>query len=444
MVKKKRSIEWPKFLGYLFFAFMLPVLLFVMLGIYFPGGLNGVYYFVIVIFVFQASISYLQTCAGFRRKMFRQSQKAEDIPVPKTTFLVTAYLPNELDVVEDTLLNILKNTDRPEEGIEVILDYNTPHVEEIETRLRNLAYQWPELILANAYHSRSKSENLNYALDIASGELVVMLDADHIVAHDCIKRAWRWIRKGYDVVQGRCKVRNGKDGVVSTLVEVEFEAIYGISHYAKSLLFDAALFGGSNGYWKASVIKSLKFEKDMLTEDIDITLRAILSGYKIVHDRSILSTELAPTTWGGLWHQRMRWAQGWFQCTVKHQRALLGSKYLSFAQRFWWALLLSYRVFYDVVAHMLVPMLLAYWIDINRIAFPMTRLIWIALFYTVLSGPFEAVAAYKNAASPRSSILRYGIYMIFLIPFTAFKNMVSVISIWQELRGEKKWVVSER
>jgi len=444
MGKKSRSIEWGKFFGYLFFSLLLPIVVLSLAASIFPDILNILYYFVIWIFVIQAAFSYTQTLGAFKRKLFRPLPGTQERPVPKATFLISAYLPNELDVIEETLINILKNVERPADGIEVILDYNTPHFEDIEIRLQKLAYKWPELILANAYHSRSKSENLNYALEIVSGEMIVLLDADHLVAPDCLKRAWRWLEKGYDVVQGRCRVRNGNEGVLPAIIEVEFEAMYGISHYAKSLLFDTTLFGGSNGYWRSSLIKSLGFEKNMLTEDIDITLRAILSGYKIVHDRSIVSSELAPLTWGGLWHQRKRWSQGWFQCTLKHQKAILHTKYLNFIQRFWWTMLLSYRVFYDFVTHLLLPVLITYWVTVSHVILPMTKFIWFALFFTVLSGPFEAVVAYKNAVKPRSSVFRYLLYIIMLIPFTAFKNMISVISVWQEWHGERKWVVSER
>ena len=123
----------------------------------------------------------MYSLSAFRRGKFRELPTAKHIPVPKTTFIVSAYLPNELEVIEEALLNILERIQRPDAGIELILAYNTPQMERIEPRLRELAYKWPELILANAYGSRSKSENLNYALEIASGEMIVLLDADHLV-----------------------------------------------------------------------------------------------------------------------------------------------------------------------------------------------------------------------------------------------------------------------
>ena len=444
MSEKKRTIEWNKILEILFVLLVIPTFIFYLIGLYRPAFLNYAYYILVWLFIFQSGLSYLYSFCAFRRGAFKELPTSKHSPLPKTTFIVSAYLPNELEVIEDTLLNILKRIERPDGGIEVILAYNTPHMEKLELHLRELAYKWPELILANAYGSKSKSENLNYALDIASGEMIVLLDADHLVARDSLKLAWRWLDEGYDVVQGRCKIRNGRKSLVSALVEVEFEAIYGISHYAKSKLFDSALFGGTNGYWRSSVIKELKFDPDRLTEDIDTTLRAILQGKHIVHDRSIISTELAPETITGLWFQRKRWAQGWFQVSLKYQRAILGNKFLNVFQKFMWTTLLMWRVIYDILSHLLFPVLFAFWLTRGKIELPMNSFIWFALFFVMLSGPFEAIAAFKNASSPRASIWQFFYYAFLAFWYTLFKNTIQVVAIRDELLGSREWVVSRR
>jgi len=442
--KKKRTIEWNKIFEILLVFLVIPTLIFYLISLRWPDFLNYAYYFIVWLFVFQSGLSYTYSLSAFRRKIFRELPTAKHAIIPKTTFIVTAYLPNELEVIEDTLLNILEHIQRPQDGIELILVYNTPRMEGIEPRLRELAYKWPELILANAYDSRSKSENLNYALEIASGEMIVLLDADHLVAPDCLKRAWRWLDEGYNVVQGRCKIRNGRRSPVSALVEVEFEVIYGISHYAKSKLFDSTLFGGTNGYWRSALIKKLKFNPERLTEDIDTTLRAILQGNHIVHDRSIISTELAPETLTGLWFQRKRWAQGWFQCSLKYQMAILESKFLNIFQKFMWTTLLMWRVIYDILSHLLFPIVFAFWLIKGRIELPMNSFIWFALFFVMLSGPFEALVAYKNASLPRARVWQYLYYAFFAFGYTLFKNMIQVVAIRDELLGKREWVVSQR
>ncbi len=444
MNDRRRTLEWGKIFEILLLFLVLPTFIFYLIGLRRPAFLNDTYYFLVGLFVLQAGLSYLYSFSAFRRKRFKELPAAQHVPVPKTTFIVSAYLPNEIEVIEATLLNILDRVQRPEAGLEVVLAYNTPHMEGIEPRLRELAYARPELILANAYGSRSKSENLNYALEIASGEMIVLLDADHLVAQDCLKRAWRWLDEGYNVVQGRCKIRNGRRSPVSALVEVEFEAIYGVSHYAKSKLFDSTLFGGTNGYWRSSVIKKIKFDPDRLTEDIDATLRAILQGNHIVHDRSIISTELAPETVTGLWFQRKRWAQGWYQCSRKYQTAILQCKSLNIFQKFMWTTLLMWRVVYDILSHFLFPVVFAFWMISGKVEFPMNGFIWFALFFVFLSGPFESLVAYKNASAPRAPLWQYLYYAVLAFWYTLFKNMIQVVAIRDELLGHREWVVSSR
>ena len=59
-------------------------------------------------------------------------------------------------------------------------------------------------------------------------------------------------------------------------------------------------------------------QKQMLTEDIDSSMRAIISGARIEYDLKVLSYELAPETLSAFNKQRLRWAQGWTQVAVRH------------------------------------------------------------------------------------------------------------------------------
>ncbi|MEI8345526.1 MAG: glycosyltransferase family 2 protein, partial [Candidatus Omnitrophota bacterium] len=409
-----------------------------------PGLLRFSYYFLISLFVFQAFLSYLSTFAAIRRRHYQDRPLARHQQIPKSTFIVSAYLPNEVSVIEQTLLNLLKNVVRPEAGIEVILAYNTPHLETLELRLRELALDHSELILANAYGSRSKSENLNYAIGLASGSMIVLLDADHQVAPDCLRRAWRWLDAGYDIVQGRCKIRNGSDNALTALIEIEFEAIYSVSHAAKSLLFDCALFGGSNGYWKKQVLNETRFHHDCLTEDIDSTLRATLAGRRIVHDSSIVSTELAPESMGTFWFQRKRWAQGWFQCSLRYQLRIWLTRFLNPAQKFMWTTLLLWRIVYDILSHFLWPVVFAYWLTRGHISFPMNAYVWFSVCFTMFSGPFEALAARLNSVDPRPPLWQYLYYSTLAFPYMLFKNIIQTVAVGDELLGRREWVVSER
>ncbi|MEI7851050.1 MAG: glycosyltransferase [Kiritimatiellales bacterium] len=443
MSSQTKKMEWGRLGEFFLVFFILPVILFWAIAQEWPGFLRWGYFFIVTLFVFQSAMSYLQTTATLIPSIWDKRSAEPVTPVPRTTFIVSAYLPNEVTVIEATLLNLLQNVKRPNGGIEVILAYNTPQMMELEKRLHEMVKIHPELILANAYGSRSKSQNQNYALDIASGEMIVLLDADHLVAQDCLARAWRWLEDGFDVVQGRCVIRNGSSSLVSALVSVEFQAIYGVSHFAKFRLFRTALFGGSNGYWRASVLKTIRFRNDRLTEDIDATLRATLAGYRFIHDRSILSSEEAPTTWTGLWFQRKRWSQGWYQCSVVYQKAVWQSQHLNLRKKFIWTTLLLWRVFYDLVSHLLFPILAAYWLYRGQIELPVTPYVLFAVGFTMLSGPYEMIAAWIHSV-PRYSPLRYLLYGAATFFYSIYKNIVQVIAIRDELAGSKEWVMTTR
>ncbi|NJL49877.1 MAG: glycosyltransferase [Leptolyngbyaceae cyanobacterium SM2_5_2] len=243
----------------------------------------------------------------------------QTVPLPFVSVIVVAYLPNEQDIIEETLTHWLTQVQTPEAGWEIILAYNTPSRLPVEARLRKLARQFPQLVLLPVRRSRSKAENLNAALRQVKGEMTCIFDADHYPNPNCLGLAWEWLAQGqYDGVQGRNIIRNAQDNWLTNLIAVEFECIYGISHYGRSLLADTALFGGSNGYWRTSVIRHLGFRPARLTEDIDATLRGLLGGYRIVHDPAIVTTELAPDHLRGLWLQRQRWSQGWLEVAWLH------------------------------------------------------------------------------------------------------------------------------
>lgn len=441
---KRTAAEWFKVGEMVLILYVLPTIVFYLLAQKHPGILKVSYYVVVILFIYQSLFILVQVLAAM---IYGRPVKLRDhkpVKAPRTTFIICAYLPNEIKHVEETLLRILKHVNRPTGGIEVMLAYNTPYMEAIELRLKQLAFEWPELILANAYGSRSKSENLNYALKMASGDMVVLLDADHLIAPDCLDRAWGWIEKGYDIVQGHCTIRNGRASFVSAMVSVEFEAIYGVSHFSRGLVFDAALFGGSNGFWRTSAARDAGFKTDMLTEDIDATLRSCLMGYKIVHDKDLISTEVAPENLGALWFQRKRWAQGWFQCSLKYQWPVLTSKVLKLRQRFCWTMLLMWRVSYDIFSHLLFPIVFAYWFYKGKVEFPMTPFIWFALILTMLTGPLETVAAFKNSVKPRKPVMWYVLYALGSFWYTMFKNFIQVVAIRDELAGERSWIVSKR
>ena len=236
--------------------------------------------------------------------------------LPPATAVIAAYLPNEADTIVETLraFQALEYAG----GLQIVLAYNTPNPLPVESTLRRLAATDDRILLLNVTGSTSKAQNVNAALNVVSGEIVGIFDADHHPEAGSFQRAWRWLSNGYGVVQGHCVIRNGDASWVARTVAVEFENIYAVSHPGRALLHGFGIFGGSNGYWRTDLLQEVRLRGTMLTEDIDSSLRVTLRGERIASDPGLISRELAPTTLRVLVGQRLRWAQGWSQVSREY------------------------------------------------------------------------------------------------------------------------------
>lgn len=364
-------------------------------------------------------------------------------PLPRCSILIAAYLPNEQDIILETLRHILKTVQRPAAGLEVILTYNTPIDLPIEDDLHLFAQLNPELRLVRVEGSHSKAENLNAALDLITGEIVCILDADHHPSPDCFFRAWHWLEHGYDVVQGRNIIRNHHCNLLTQNIAVEFESLYGVSHAAKSFLTDSTIFGGSNGYWRTEVLKQIRFNPIRLTEDIDATMRTLLSGYRILHDRSIIATELAPIDFNSFWFQRKRWAQGWLEVSFKYQRRVWKSQHFTLRQKLYWTYLLYYGVIYSLFALQILPLILSLFLYHGYLPPSDNPYLWLCTLITFFSGLYQTAITMKVAAIryPNMYFLQHAI-LIFI--YTTLKNMIAIVALYDHLHGHNQWVVTPR
>ena len=245
-----------------------------------------------------------------------------DDQLPIIDLVIVAYLPNEKDIVKDQILYALEEIVYPRDKLRINLVYNTPKpIEPLESELFEMQKMYPQLVVTKVAASKSKADNLNYFFTLNTGaDVIGIFDCDHFPhPHNPRWAAERFAKdKNVDIVQGRCVVYNTNEGFIPKMVALEFDKIYAVSHPGRSRLYGFGLFCGSNGYWKADLLKSHKMHGHMLTEDIDSALRAYGEGKNAVHDMNVISYEMAPISFGALWKQRMRWAQGWTQASIRH------------------------------------------------------------------------------------------------------------------------------
>jgi cellulose synthase/poly-beta-1,6-N-acetylglucosamine synthase-like glycosyltransferase len=368
-------------------------------------------------------------------------------PYPAASAIIAAYLPNEAPIIEATVQAFLR-VQYPA-ALQVILAYNTPReMPEIEERLREIARENPRFVPMRVHTSTSKAQNVNAALAYATGVFTAVFDADHQPDPDCFRRAWRWISHGADVVQGHCYIRNGAASWVAKMVAIEFEQIYSVSHPGRARLHGFGIFGGSNGYWRTELLRELRMHGFMLTEDIDSSMRAVVNGRRIVSDPYLVSRELAPETMAALTRQRLRWAQGWLQISLKWMIPAMRAPNLSARQKLGMIQLLAWREIYPWVSMQILP-LIAWWaVEAGSLA----RIDWlvplfvVTTLFTLGTGPGQILFTYRLSDPELKK--HPGWFVFYLLTSALFyaglKNAWNRIAHYKEWRGETAWVVTPR
>ena len=186
----------------------------------------------------------------------------------------------------------------------------------------------------------------------------------------------------------------------------------------------------------------------MLTEDIDSSLRVVAAGGRIACDPGLISRELAPTTLRALWNQRMRWAQGWFQVSLRHLRHGLRSRTLTRRQKLGFAILLGWREVYPWLSVQVFPLIAFFAWRAGSLA----RLDWLVpvfvltTAFTASTGPGQTWVAYRLAVPEirRRTAWFVSYLLVSTLVYAEFKNVISRVAQVKELMGDRRWVVTTR
>lgn len=179
--------------------------------------------------------------------------------------------------------------------------------------------------LGITYHTRAKNEfakagNVNSAIQNTTGDLIVILDADHVPTSDFLDRTVPWMLKNEKVflVQTPHFMAN-PDPVernyfsAFTRMPSENDMFYGTIQKGLDY-WGSSFFCGSAALMRRKHLDLVGgISGDSITEDAETALDLHKMGYESVYvDRPMVSG-LAPETFDAFIQQRMRWAQGMTQ-----------------------------------------------------------------------------------------------------------------------------------
>lgn len=237
---------------------------------------------------------------------------------------VTIQLPvyNELYVIE-RLIDSCANFNYPKDRFEIqILDDSTD--ETVEIIAQKVTY-WRErgILIEQVIRPERKGFKagaLAYGLEHSKGEFVAIFDADFDPDPEFLNKTLPYFQnEKTGVVQTRWKHMNKDYSLLTKLQAFALDAHFTIEQKGRNKGGHFINFNGTAGIWRRSCIDDAGgWEADTLTEDLDLSYRAQMKGWKFRYLEEVESPAELPVTMSALKSQQFRWAKGAAECAKKN------------------------------------------------------------------------------------------------------------------------------
>ncbi len=250
-----------------------------------------------------------------------------DNPVPRGHFAerpaVTVQLPlfNEATVVE-RLLESVAAIDWPADKLEIqVLDDSIDDTQELarnkvaELRARGVDIQYIHRTDRRGF----KAGALAHGLATAKGEYVAIFDADFLPERDLLERTVDFFTdSNIWMFQVRWSHLNRDYSMLTSMQSMLLDGHFVIEHTARNRSGRHFNFNGTGGIWRRTTIADAGgWQHDTLTEDLDLSYRAQLCGWKFVYLRDVTAPGELPVEMTAFKAQQHRWAKGSIQTGLK-------------------------------------------------------------------------------------------------------------------------------
>ena len=164
-----------------------------------------------------------------------------------------------------------------------------------------------------------KAGALKYAMQITDSELVAIFDADFIPPTWFLKKAIPHFSKpNIGLIQCRWGHVNEDYSTITQVQALSLDFHFLIEQKAKSDSHLFMNFNGTAGIWKRDCIEDAGgWHTATLVEDLDLSYRAQMKGWKCVFLPDIVVDAELPAQMNAAKRQQFRWAKGSIQCATK-------------------------------------------------------------------------------------------------------------------------------
>jgi cellulose synthase/poly-beta-1,6-N-acetylglucosamine synthase-like glycosyltransferase len=245
-----------------------------------------------------------------RHKRDDFSNQLESFPV------VTLQLPiyNEMYVIE-RLIKTVCEMDYPIDKLEIqVLDDSTDEtVEIVDNIVKEYRLQGFDIHhIHRTDRSGYKAGALKEGLKVAKGEFVGIFDADFIPRKNFLKIVLPFFKDPkIGMVQTRWEHLNRAYSLVTQIQALALDGHFVLEQQVRNKAGYFINFNGTSGVWrKECIFDAGNWEADTLTEDLDLSYRAQLKGWKFRYLTDFTTPSEVPSEINSLKSQQFRWTKG--------------------------------------------------------------------------------------------------------------------------------------
>jgi cellulose synthase/poly-beta-1,6-N-acetylglucosamine synthase-like glycosyltransferase len=282
----------------------------------------GVLYFVAVVALFLYGLNaYLLLAVHWWHRGRGRAVVAPEPPAEWPSVTVQLPLYNERYVAR-RLLEAVGALDYPLDRLEIqVLDDSTDDTSRIvaDTAARLRARGLTIVHLPRRVRTGFKAGALAAGLKEARGELLAIFDADAMPEPDFLRKTVPHLADArVAVVQARWGHLNRDFSLLTVAQALGIDGHFAVEQSARywgNLLLN---FNGTAGVWRKAAIEDAGgWTHDTLTEDLDVSYRAQLRGWRIVYRPDLVCPAELPVLITGFKSQQRRWAKGSIQTALK-------------------------------------------------------------------------------------------------------------------------------
>ena len=268
---------------------------------------------------------------------------------------VTIQLPifNERYVVERLIASVC-SIDYPRELLEIqVLDDSTDDTGHIaKTVVSEMKDRGFDIVYIHRQNRTGyKAGALKEGLETAKGELVGIFDADFIPNPSFLKDTIPYFSDpNVGMLQTRWGHINSDYSLLTRAQSMGIDGHFGVEQASRAWSGFFMNFNGTAGIWRKKTIEDAGgWQADTLTEDLDLSYRAQLKGWKLSFAPDVVCPAEVPVTINAFKSQQHRWAKGSIQTAKKN----LGNLFRADVP-----LLIKIQAFLHLTHYMVHPMML--------------------------------------------------------------------------------------